>query len=165
MAEIRNYTIPAAFDVSLFCDNIAQYMIETLKLEAQTLSQGNAAIVQGRESNTVKRYIGMDKAVTAKITHCGDLLTVEVGQGKWMDKAAGAAVAWFVFWPAIVPAMIGAFQQMQLPSKILAYVNEYVIIHRSASAQQSVRRCRHCSAGMGLADLFCRSCGKKTEYV
>jgi hypothetical protein len=51
--------------------------------------------------------IGAGVALTVVLWADGDDLAVEIGGAKWMDKAAAGAVAWFVLWPAIIPAAIG----------------------------------------------------------
>ena len=56
----------------------------------------------------------------------GDDLAVEIGGAKWMDKAAAGAVAWFVIWPAIIPAAIGGVKQATLPARTLRYVESMI---------------------------------------
>jgi hypothetical protein len=53
-------------------------------------------------------------------------LTVEVGAGRWIDKAAAGTVSLFVLWPLAVTAAIGAWQQMKMPERTFAAIEEYI---------------------------------------
>lgn len=159
MPDMRKYTLPSAFDLHSFSNSLLQYMNNELKLETQLLSGDNAVILQGREANNVKRYIGMDKAITIQVSISDQLLSIEAGQGKWIDKAAGAAVAWLLFWPAAVTAAIGTFQQAQLPGKIFTFIEDYISLSRRES--QPKKTCGHCGTLMNADDIFCRSCGER----
>jgi hypothetical protein len=159
MPDIRSYMIPATFDLPAFSSFLRQHMTNELKLETQSISGDSGVILQGREQSTVKRFVGMDKAITVKISISDQLMNVEVGQGKWIDKAAGAAVAWFLFWPAIVTTAIGTVQQAQLPGKIFAFIQDCVSMHRKES--QPKKACGHCGSAMNADDIFCRSCGER----
>jgi hypothetical protein len=49
-------------------------------------------------------------------------LTVQIGAGKWIDKAAAGTVSMFVLWPLAITAGIGAWEQMKMPEKIFNYI-------------------------------------------
>ena len=50
------------------------------------------------------------------------LLTVEIGAGKWIDKAAVGTVSMFILWPLAVTAGFGAWEQMKMPDKIFGFI-------------------------------------------
>jgi hypothetical protein len=56
----------------------------------------------------------------------GDELAMEIGGGKWMDRVAAAGVAWFIAWPALIPAAMGGYKQATLPSKTLHYLETMI---------------------------------------
>jgi hypothetical protein len=58
---------------------------------------------------------------------------VEIGGGKWMDKVAAAGVAWFVLWPALIPATVGGWKQATLPTKTLDYIERMIPLYSQAS--------------------------------
>ncbi len=159
MPDIRSFMIPT-FDLNAFSNSLYQHMTHTLKLETQTLSSGDSCVVlQGREPKTFKKYVGMDKAITVKISISDQLMTAEIGQGKWVDKAAGAAVAWLLFWPAAVTAAIGTVQQAQLPGRIFTFIQDYVAMNRDE--YQPKKKCAHCGNDINADDIFCRNCGER----
>jgi len=52
----------------------------------------------------------------------GDTLTVDIGAGKWIDKAAAGAVSMVILWPLAVTAGFGAWEQMKMPDRIFDYI-------------------------------------------
>ena len=60
---------------------------------------------------------------------------MEIGAGKWIDKAAVGTVSMLVLWPLAVTAGIGALaEQMKMPDKILCLISEpYAIMHRAVA--------------------------------
>lgn len=90
-------------------------------MEAQCLlSTQDEYLIQGRATHRkVKKLIGMDKATTIKIKPIGnDYFSVEIGEGKWLDKGVALAAAYFVFAPLVITSCIGIYQQKVLPDKI-----------------------------------------------
>jgi hypothetical protein len=62
----------------------------------------------------------MPTSLNVVFHQAADTLTVEVGSGKWIDKAAAGAVSVL---PLAVTARIGAWKQSALPDKISEYIN------------------------------------------
>jgi hypothetical protein len=163
MADIRNYQVDEAFDLPAFAESLRDFIASQFKLETQVLGGDGSYVIQSRETKAWKKYSGMDLATTIKAELGHGLLTVELGQGKWMDKAAGAAVGWFLFWPALVPAAIGAFQQARLPKTIFDYIDRYLAGSgngRQGSSEPNIR-CTGCSASIPFGVAFCPQCGHK----
>ncbi len=57
---------------------------------------------------------GMNACATLKLKLEGNDLSVEVMAGKWIDKVGAAVLSWFVLWPLLVTAAVGAFRQKAL---------------------------------------------------
>jgi hypothetical protein len=49
-------------------------------------------------------------------------MTVEIGAGKWIDKAAVGTVSMFILWPLAVTAGLGAWEQMKMPEKVFDFI-------------------------------------------
>jgi len=158
MADLRRYTVPETFDLELLSQTLLMLMSNDLKLETQRFRADGGVILQGREQNTVKRYIGMDRAMTVKLSLSDEMLSVDVGHGKWLDKAAGAGLA-LLFWPAAVTVAIGSVQQAQMPGRIFACVEDTLSLLRKKEA--STRTCEHCGSAISEGDMFCRKCGER----
>ena len=104
-------------------------------------------VVQGkRKPNLMKRAFGLDQAVTVVISVEGKDMKTVVGGAKWIDKAAGAAIGWFVFFPAIFTAGWGVYKQKQLFSRLEKEIDAFLGIqngedrmnHNSDSSQHRV---------------------------
>jgi TIR domain len=111
-------------DVMRLAQNLRGWY-ESQNYEAQTAMDGTRAVVQCR-SKTWSRRLGAGAALTVVLAVDGEELAVEIGGGKWMDKVAAAGVAWFVLWPALIPAAMGGYKQAMLPSKTLQYIQSMI---------------------------------------
>lgn len=82
---------------------------------------------------------------------------MEIGSGKWLTKAAGAAIGWFVLWPAFFVAAAGSYQQMHLHNE----VNEFIAncINEINMAVNII--CPSCGNQISSAATFCEKCGQK----
>jgi hypothetical protein len=43
---------------------------------------------------------------------------VQIGSGKWTDKAGIGTVEVFILWPLAITAGLGAWEQMKMPERI-----------------------------------------------
>ena len=59
---------------------------------------------------TVKDVTGMGTAATVTMKMVGQALEVEIGGGKWFDKAAVLGISMVVLWPLTITASIGALR-------------------------------------------------------
>jgi hypothetical protein len=56
----------------------------------------------------------------------GNELQVEIGAGKWIDKATTGTVSLFVLWPLAVTTAFGAWQQAKLPQRTFSAIDDYI---------------------------------------
>lgn len=126
----RQYYAP---DLDIF--SLGQVLTEWFtnqKYQTQTVPYGNAGItVQARKEDTFRNLAGMSSALTISIYPEGENISVEMGNAKWLDKGAVAAVGALIFWPALVTAGIGAYQQNQLQTQAWQFIETTI---RSNSA-------------------------------
>ncbi|MCV0384719.1 MAG: toll/interleukin-1 receptor domain-containing protein [Erythrobacter sp.] len=108
--------------VDALADNLAKWY-ENQHFEAQVRHEQGRVIVQCRTNNWA-RYVGAGAALTVNFSTGPDELIVEVGGARWMDKAAAGAVAWFVAWPAAIPATVGGIRQGRLPKRTFEHIDE-----------------------------------------
>ena len=52
---------------------------------------------------------------------------MEIGAGKWIDKAAAGTVSLFLLWPLAITAGFGAWEQMQMPDKVFDYIGTRLV--------------------------------------
>jgi hypothetical protein len=92
------------------------------RMEAQVVESDGRVLVQARSASGFTRGIGAGVGFSIKMWTEGPELVLEMGQMKWADKAAAAAVGMLVFWPALIPAVVGGAKQKALPAKALRII-------------------------------------------
>jgi len=112
--------------------NGAATMVEQLmrseNLEIQVVNNTDQIIIQGRKPPAwYIMLLGLDIAASVTLTVTGNDLISEIGGAKWMDKAAGVAIAWFIFGPVILATVWGAYMQNVLFNKIDNALIEYLV--------------------------------------
>ena len=84
-------------------------------METHYMDNDGSSLVQARAIGTWQQYLGLDKAISVRFTPVGsNQVTVEIGGGKWIDKAIGAAVSMVILWPLFVTSGVGAVEQAKL---------------------------------------------------
>jgi len=130
MPQERTFHAPNVDPVGL-AEALARWL-GNRDFETQVLPvEEGGTVIQGRQTEGWKSLLGMSLATNIVVSQSGTSIRVEVGQGKWMDKAVVGAVGLLILWPALVPAAIGAWKQSQLPEEIFEQVSRYVARHAS----------------------------------
>jgi hypothetical protein len=89
-------------------------------------------LVQAKQDQTgwrkYAKFAGLDKAVQVQLLPGADgLLTVSVGQGKWLDKLGAGAVGALWFFPLALTSGIGAVSQLKLVGDIYRAIETFLI--------------------------------------
>jgi hypothetical protein len=86
-------------------------------------------MVQARKEDTLRKIAGMSSALSAVLDLEGEYVSVEMGGAKWADKGVAAGVGAIIFFPALITAGVGAYQQSQLTSKAWQFVEQFIRAH------------------------------------
>ena len=70
--------------------------------------------------------MGMSTALNIFFHQVENTVNVEIGAGRWIDKATTGAVAYFILWPLAVTAGIGAWQQMKMPERVFEHIVKFL---------------------------------------
>ena len=73
-----------------------------------------------------RKLFGMSTALNIVFRQVENTANVEIGAGRWIDKAASGTVALLVLWPLVVTAGIGAWQQMKMPERIFEHIATFL---------------------------------------
>jgi len=84
-------------------------------------------LLQLSQGGFFRNAIGMASALNVFFDHKGTNLVVEIGSGKWLDKAVAGGVGMIIFAPLAITAGIGAWQQAKMPEKIFNYIDSQLI--------------------------------------
>ena len=93
--------------------------------QMNTESQG--VFLQIKKRGGWRDFVGMATSLNIVFHQSGDTLTVQIGAGKWIDKAAVGTVSMFILWPLAITAGFGAWEQMKMPEKILDYIGTQLV--------------------------------------
>ena len=105
-------------DIAMIVRNYLE-MNESMESQSLMTAEGGAVIQARARGGALKQFVGLDRAITVKITPISEThISVDIGEGKWVDKGIAMTVSWFVLWPLAVTSGIGMYKQSQLPKKI-----------------------------------------------
>lgn len=88
----------------------------------QVSADDQSLLIQIKKRGGWRDLVGMATSLNILFHHSNDTLTVEIGAGKWVDKAAVGTVSLFILWPLAITAGMGAWEQMKMPDKIFDFV-------------------------------------------
>ncbi len=102
--------------------------LENQKYNVQIITNPDGKkIMQISQGGFLRNVAGMSSAINVLFDQKETNLVVEIGSGKWADKAAAGAVGMIVFAPLAITAGIGAWQQAKIPEKIFNYIDSQLI--------------------------------------
>ncbi|AGY59238.1 hypothetical protein [Gloeobacter kilaueensis] len=116
--QTRTYQAPATSAEALvekvrqwFSDN--HYETQTLRLP------GGSLVVQGYRDDIWRVAVGLAAALTVQVKALpGDTLEVTIGGGAWGDKLFVAGIGLLLFYPLVLPAAWGTWEQYKLDQDI-----------------------------------------------
>lgn len=105
------------------------------KFEVQVLDMpGGGVVIQARQPEAWRAVLGMSSALNVVLRRQGEDLFVEIGAGKWVDKAIAGAAGLFVLWPLLFTAAYGAWQQSKLPERTFEFIERFLATGRVPAA-------------------------------
>ena len=88
----------------------------------QVSADDQSLLIQIKKRGGWRDLVGMATSLNILFHHNNETLTVEIGAGKWVDKAAVGTVSLFILWPLAITAGMGAWEQMKMPDKVFDFV-------------------------------------------
>ena len=93
---------------------------ENMETQCFMTNEGAAVLQAKARGGAIKQFVGLDRAITVRITPVSEThITVDIGEGKWVDKGIALTVSWFVLWPLAVTSGVGLYKQHKLPQNIM----------------------------------------------
>ena len=101
------------------------YRAQKFDVQVLDLPQGGV-VIQARQEEAWRSLMGISSALNVVLRRQGEHLVVEVGAGKWVDKAIAAGAGLFVLWPLLFTAAYGAWRQSKLPQRTFEFIQQYI---------------------------------------
>jgi hypothetical protein len=88
----------------------------------QMNADDESLLLQIKKRGGWRDLVGMATSLNILFHQADDTLIVEIGAGKWVDKAAVGTVSLFILWPLAITAGMGAWEQMKMPDRIFDFI-------------------------------------------
>ena len=89
-------------------------------------TENGGTLLQLERVGEWRKFVGMSTALNIVFHQVEDTVNVEIGAGRWMDKAATGAVAFLFLWPLAVIPGIGAWQQLKMPERVFEHIATFL---------------------------------------
>ncbi|HEV2762309.1 MAG TPA: TIR domain-containing protein [Pyrinomonadaceae bacterium] len=93
----------------------------------QMSTESHGLLIQIKKRGGWRDFVGMSTSLNIAFHQSGDALTVQIGAGKWIDKAAVGTVSMFILWPLAITAGYGAWEQAKMPEKIFDFIGTRLV--------------------------------------
>lgn len=170
MADSKVFDISSGIQVIDIAYALESFFTEKKGLEAELLETPEGIIVQAKQKEGWKKLVGMDNSVQVQLFEQKDTVIVNVGAGKWIDKAGAATVGVLVFAPLAITAAIGAWANKKLPEEIFDTVEKFILgggktvvksMRMSNALDEGEILCPRCKGKNTKGTKFCHACGEK----
>jgi hypothetical protein len=120
-SKSRRYTCP--FNDGPRVISELRHWLDSQNFDSQQMeTEEDGVLLQVKKRGAWRDFVGMSTSLNVAFHRQGDTLTVDIGAGKWIDKAAVGTVSMIVLWPLAVTAGFGAWEQLKLPDKIFDFI-------------------------------------------
>ncbi len=133
-------------------------------------------MVQAAKEDALRKISGTDTALTAVLNLEGEYVAVDLGGAKWADKGLVAGVGALLFFPVLITAGIGTYNQTHLQNDVWQFIEQYIHTHSKAGpGPQGVAQakppappppaagvagvCAQCKQPLPPGSKFCNACG------
>jgi hypothetical protein len=115
-----------------------QLWFASKNFECQRLTtEDGGQLLQIQKKGGWRKIVGMSTALNVVFRQVENTVNVDIGAGRWIDKAVVATVSILILAPAlVVTSAFGAWQQMKIPEKVFDRIAHYLagsIIKETAS--------------------------------
>lgn len=170
MADAKVFRLGGRLTLEDVAQALEDFLRTQKRMEVEGVNQSETSyFIQARQTESWKKFIGMDQAIQVRLSVYDGMLTVDLGAGRWVDKLGAATVGYIVFAPLLVTAALGAIAQDQLPQEIFDFVQRFTFLGKPLDIyeemkrdqeKQSQRRCAGCGSPMPETAKFCPECGR-----
>ena len=171
MADSKVFRLLDNVTAEMVNDGVISFLRNNKNMVVGNAKTTGEYLIQAKEdADNWKRIAGITSAIKIQILVAGDLITVNIGEGKWSDKIGAGVAGAFIFAPLAVTAAIGAFRQKNLPNEIFNFIENFIMSGGKSAvlgmgAVKTISddqvECPNCHTVNPKNTKFCRECGSK----
>lgn len=135
----KRFYLNSEFELESVLSDLREYFAVS-EHEAQVFKVGPSTVLQAKKESTLMNLSGLSSALTVQIAPEGDGQWVEVGIGKWIEKAAVGVVGYAIFWPLLITSALGFYNAHKLSEEVWRIITANVARRRSAYRPPSNQR-------------------------
>lgn len=83
-------------------------------------------LLQVEKKGGWRKFVGMSTSLNICFKQVENTVNVQIGAGRWLDKAVSGSVSMVILWPLAVTASMGAWEQANLPKKVYEHIGKYL---------------------------------------
>jgi hypothetical protein len=125
MTQSKNFPCPSPRFSALITSTKSWLSGEGFRCQKLQTEDGGT-LLQIEKVGRWRKFIGMSTALNLVFHQVENTINVEMGAGRWMDKATAGTVAYFILWPLAVTAEVGAWQQLKMPERVFEHVARFL---------------------------------------
>ena len=125
MTQSKSFPCPSSRFSELITSTQRWLSREEFKCQKLQTADGGT-LLQIEKVGGWRKFVGMSTALNILFHQVENTVNVEIGAGRWIDKATTGAFAYFILWPLAVTAGIGAWQQMKMPERVLEHIAKFL---------------------------------------
>jgi len=124
--EKRTYQADAS--TTMACLNAFQnYLIQDDFKCQQMPTEDGGVLLQIEKKGGWRKFTGNSTALNIIFHQQNESqMTVEIGAGRWLDKAGAGAAGMLIFTPLAITAVVGAVKQSKMSGKVFKYIENYL---------------------------------------
>lgn len=168
MADSKVFRLLDGVTTEMVGDAVTSFLREQKNLVVENAKTTGGYMIQAKEeSDGWKQISGTTTAIKVQLLEAGDIVTVNIGAGKWSDKIGAGVLGAFVFAPLAVTSVIGAVKQKKLPDEIFDFIEKFIlsggktalfgmgVVKQLDANQVECPKCKTINSG----SKFCKECG------
>lgn len=170
MADSKVFRLLEGVTAEMVGDAVVSFLREQKNLTVDSAKATGGYMIQAKEeADGWKQISGTTTAIKVQILEAGDIITVNIGAGKWSDKIGAGVLGAFVFAPLAVTSIVGAVKQKKLPDEIFDFIEKFIlsggktalfgmgVMKKMDDNQIECPKCKTVNSGT----KFCKECGAK----
>lgn len=119
MADTLTLNVSDNFDLNVMVSKLRDNLqVQGYAISITTMAPNTSRITLDKGCGGVNMLLGLGQGITVNISLNQNLLSVNYADGDWIGKIIGLAVGWILCFVPFITAVIGSYNQLNLPKKI-----------------------------------------------